>query len=45
MQQRGCLRNRLQPEAKPLEILLERAGRQLRLLIKLPMVCDPSCLA
>jgi len=27
---------RLQPEAKPLEMLLERAGRQLRLQIKLP---------
>jgi len=36
---------RLQPEAKPLEMLLERAGRQLRLQIKLPMACDPSCLA
>jgi len=35
---------RLQPEAKPLEMLLERAGRQLRLQIKLPMACDP-CLA
>jgi len=32
---------RLQPEAKPLELLLERGGRQLRLLIKLPMACDP----
>ncbi|MEY4431642.1 MAG: hypothetical protein RLZZ533_1578 [Cyanobacteriota bacterium] len=32
---------RLQPDAKPLELLLERGGRQLRLQIKLPMACDP----
>ena len=32
---------RLQPDAKPLELLLERGGRQLRLQIKLPLACDP----
>ena len=35
---------RLQPDAKPLELLLERGGRQLRLQIKLPLACDP-CMA
>ena len=35
---------RLQPDAKPLELLLERGGRQLRLQITLPLACDP-CMA